>query len=108
MGLDDYRRVWFVVTHRSSTEPVDRNATYRSYFAAIGRPIAAFNGTNEAGAYLYEIGNAKTPVVPRPTWLPHGCLSASLLKPVNRREFSTTRRLVTERARHARYSDGDA
>jgi Dolichyl-phosphate-mannose-protein mannosyltransferase len=82
-GLRDHHRVWFVLTHRSSNEPVDRNAIYRSYFAAIGWPVAAFDGAGQAGAYLYEVGNAPGPVRPRPTWLAHGCIWMSRLGPVS-------------------------
>jgi hypothetical protein len=74
-GLTGYRRVWFVLTHRGSTEPPDRNTIYRSYFAAVGTPIAAYNGDGQTAAYLYDLRHVPTAVAGLPTWIHGGCFS---------------------------------
>jgi hypothetical protein len=74
-GLAGYRRVWFVLTHRGGTAPPDRNTIYRSYFAGVGTPVAAYNGYGQAAAYLYDIRHVHSAVAGLPTWIPGGCVS---------------------------------
>jgi hypothetical protein len=79
-SLRGRRRVWFVLTHRGAAEPLDRNAVYRSYFAAIGKPVAAYEGAGQAAAYLYTVVPAHVAVNGRPTWVENGCLSVARLR----------------------------
>lgn len=84
-GLTGYRRVWFVLTHRGSTEPPDRNTIYRSHFAGVGTPIAAYDGYGQTGAYLYDIRHSNSAVAGLPMWIPGGCVSIERLPEPTRR-----------------------
>lgn len=77
-GLRHYKRVWFVMTHRHSTEPADRTAIYRSYFATLGPAGTAFTGAGDSGAYLYDVATEPHSIQPKRTWLRNGCITIAL------------------------------
>jgi hypothetical protein len=79
--LRKYRRVWFVLTHKVSSQPSNRNEIYRSFFSAVGPLEAAFTGYGHSGAYLYKVDKVPRAVHPLPAWLPNPCLAVRLNAP---------------------------
>jgi hypothetical protein len=79
--LQKYRRVWFVLTHRISSQPMNRNEIYRSYFSAVGPLEAAFNGYGNSGAYLYKVDKVPRAVRPLPAWVENPCIAVRLDAP---------------------------
>jgi hypothetical protein len=80
-SLRKYRRVWFLLTHRVSKQPPNRNVIYRSYFSALGPLQAAFTGYGNSGAYLYKVAKVPRAVRPMRAWVEHPCIVVRLGAP---------------------------
>jgi len=79
LRLEGQRRVWLLLAHRQSAQPVNRSHVYLSHFETRGSLVLAYHGYGDAGAYLLDFAKRPDhPAPPLPLWFHPGCLTISM------------------------------
>jgi hypothetical protein len=77
--LEGSGRVWILLAHRNSAEPTNRSRIYLSHFETKSSLIQSYRGAGDAGAYLLDFSKPPLdPPVSLNSWVPNGCVSASV------------------------------
>jgi hypothetical protein len=58
-GLLHFRRVWLVLTHRPTYEPVQRTSDYFADFSVLGAKGATYYGAGNTAAGVFDIAHAR-------------------------------------------------